>query len=177
MMIELNQHDQNMIKQIQKMDDREWAIKKKTLIKEIQEGKPLYKKFTRLFLFVRSGFTNTMTPKTVYILRNIKFEIANFEDYDPYFLRIVEACHLTNRVFIDSTLIYINAFEGSSQPMAYHVGYAKNVYHVKISKVGKEKVISEEKATEMLENKEIFCTLAGDLATKENETVNIFQRS
>ena len=177
MMIKLSKENENMIERIQKMDDREWTIKKKTLIKEIQEGRPLYKKFQKQFLFVRSGFTNVMIPKTVYILQDIQFEIADFEDYNQFFLRVVEPNHLTNRIFIDGTLVWIDAEKGSSQPMSYHVNYAKSVYHVKMSKVGKEKIISEAKAEEMLENKEIFCTISGDLAVKESETVNIFQRS
>ncbi len=166
-----------MIKKIQKMNDDEWVIKKSTLIKEIRQGMPLYKKLRLQFCFVRVGYTNFMSQTTIYILQDLQFEIAEFEDYEAFFMRKVEPAHLTHRIFMDGTLIYINAIEASSQPLCYNVACAKSAYHTKISKVGKPVIITKESAERMLKNKEIFCTLQGDLATSRSQTVNIYQRS
>ena len=112
----------------------------------------------------------------MWFLQDIQFEIPDVEEFHCLFLRIVEAKQLSNRVFMDGTLILINALEGSSQPLSYNTAFLQAM-HIKTKKVGKEVKISKETAEKMRKEGTIFCKLVNDLATEANQEVRIYQRS
>ena len=161
---------------IEDMNDEDWVIKKETLLKEIADGRPLYKKVRKTFLFERSGMTSHLQTLTLWFLQDIEFSIENITEFDCLFMRTVEPAKLSNRVFMDGTLVLINAFEGSSQPLSYNTAFLQAM-HIKTKKVGKEVKISKETAEKMRKDGTIFCKLVNDLATNKNEAVKIYQRS
>lgn len=162
--------------QISKMDDEDWAIPKETLLKEISEGRPVFKKIKLLFLFEREGITSHLQKITMWFTQNIEFSISDVEDFNHLFMRIVQPAKLSRTVFMDGTLIYINMKEGSTQPLSYNVAFLQQM-HIKTKKVGKETKISKETAERMRKDGTIFCKLVNDIATNKNEAVKIYQRS
>ena len=108
---------------IEEMNDEEWAIPKSTLLREIAEGRPLFKKLKLKFLFERTGTTSHLQQITMWFLQDIQFEIPDVEEFHCLFMRPVQPKKLSRNVFMDGTLVLINAFEGSSQPLSYNTAF------------------------------------------------------
>ncbi len=158
---------------ISKMNDEGWTIPKETLLKEITEGSPLFKKLTLKILFNRQNIDKFLNPIQKFITQSISLEIPDIEEYNHLFLRPVPAQKL-GKIWFQGTIVYVNAKEGSSQAMSLHVYHALNSYNVRIRKQGSEEIVSRNQALAMVKSGEVFCTMSDNIPTRQSEAVKSF---